>query len=125
MIESRASREDRMRLRQESIKRHDEWKIEEDQIRHETKLQMDKIAIESQMDMEGWDRKQLESKKKAEKDREEAVLFDELDTIEKKSEMLKRGAEKEDVDKIFSKEPIKTDESRKQDSDDEDAEPIQ
>ena len=65
------------------------------------------------MDMEGRDRKQLESRKKAEKDREEAILFDELDTIEKKSEMLKRGADKDEVDKVFTKETVKKDESRK------------
>jgi predicted alpha/beta hydrolase family esterase len=45
-IETDLPKAERMKQREESISRYDEWKIEQDKIREKTKLRLDKLAIE-------------------------------------------------------------------------------
>ena len=48
-----------MKQREESIKRYQEWEIEQDKLREATKINMDRLAVEKQMDMEDRGRRVL------------------------------------------------------------------
>lgn len=79
-----------MKQREESIKRYQEWEIEQDKLREATKINMDRLAVEKQMDMEDRGRRVLQDIKNEEKKVEEDRLYEELERLEVKEKEISR-----------------------------------
>lgn len=79
------SREEVRVRREESLRVHYAREEEKLQAAKQTKLAQDKHSIDQQMQIEGYQRKQLKAKKEEEKARAESELFRDLDEMEHKN----------------------------------------
>lgn len=90
-LEFDGSKAEKLKRRNESIKRFEEWGKLKDKEQGETKSKLDKAALDQQMELEAWERSVLKEKRNEEKQYVEDKLYEDLEQIESLNEKLKKG----------------------------------
>lgn len=90
-LEFTGTKEEKRERRELSIKRYDEFSKEASKKQDETKLTLDKAALDKQMEIEEYERRYIKNKKEEEKRYVEDKLYEDLEEIEQLNEKLKQG----------------------------------
>jgi hypothetical protein len=90
-LEFDGSKGEKLKRRNESIKRFEEWGVQKDKEQGETKLKLDKAALDKQMELEAWERSVLKEKRNEEKQYVEDKLYEDLEQIESLNQKLRKG----------------------------------
>ena len=90
-LEYQGKKANKLKRRNESIKRFEEWEKKKHEAQGETKLKLDKAALDKQMELEQWERQVLKEKKEQEKKVIEDQLYDDLEQMEGLNQKLKQG----------------------------------
>ena len=103
-LEFTGTREEKRERRQLSIRRFEEYDKQKDKQQDETKLTLDKAALDKQMEIEEYERRYIKDKKEEEKRIIEDKLYEDLEQIEQLNSKIKQGYDtkliQQEADKI-------------------------
>lgn len=121
-LEFDGSKQEKLSRREESIKRFEEWDKKKGEAQGETKLKLDKAALDRQMQLEARERKVLGDKKEEEKRYVEERLYEDIDQIEMLDRKLEEGCDpkliQQEAEKIAKESVFRSDPSRKEEKKD-------
>ncbi|CAI2387071.1 unnamed protein product [Moneuplotes crassus] len=102
-LEYEGSKAAKLKRRNESIQRFEQWEKKKRDEQGETKVKLDKAALDKQMELEAWERSTLKAKKDEEKKYVEDQLYDDLEKMEGLNEKLKQGYDPKEVQREAQK----------------------
>jgi hypothetical protein len=118
-MEFDGTKQEKLERRNESINRLEQWDKAKGEAQGETKLMLDKAALDKQMQLEAWERKVLSDKKEEERKYVEDRLYEDIEQIEQLNEKLKQGYDpklvQQEAEQIAKASVNKIDPSRRED----------